>query len=37
MIALFFSASLYFSKDVAPYIALNVSPYASLYIAINIT
>ena len=26
-----------FSKDVTPYIALNISPNASLYIAINIT
>jgi hypothetical protein len=30
------SASLNFSKDVTPYITLNISPNASLYIAINI-
>lgn len=35
--ALLFSASLNFSKDVTPYITLNVPPNASLYIAINIT
>jgi len=35
--ALLFRASLNFSKDVTPYIALNVTPNTSLYIAINIT
>ena len=35
--ALLFSTSLNFSKDAAPYIAFNISPDASLYIAIYIT
>ena len=35
--ALLFSTSLNFSKYVTPYIALNVTPNTSLYIAINIT
>ena len=34
---LLFRASLNFSKDVTPYIALDIPPNASLNIAINIT
>ena len=35
--ALLFSATLNFSKDITPYIALDIPPNASLNIAINIT
>ena len=35
--ALLFSITLNFSKDFTPYIALDIPPNASLYIAINIT